>query len=444
VFWLMTAVVQGRSGNLLEPLLVEPWGSPNFKDAWRTLKQNIDGMPEADLEPFADALTRALFASKTFPDNLATLLLDPILSALKRSIESPGDARKAAVLAKYQAMRGVSLQFTAETVHAIVSDATQALSDELIVELGPDPLTHEQEAKKCYREAIDFLSGHLIRERFEDGDEPAPKEMLSVLIPEYLSIARESQEFNPYFGTALCAWLRTVMERFNGSVHENQAPAVLAIERDCLNRCLAFESRSKLPWLEFKSLADQAFRALYEWRDIAQAREFAVRALECGTHLWERTTRDSKKAELVDAISPLCRFSGNSDLVAAWLERARQPIQVQAEQFEARGELGQAAHLYSQVAFRTFVAAEFGQATRLYTVATFFFDKAHYCWRRADSTASASNYRLFEAKGFSTASAARRNLNALSATEQFGDAAQYFDRAKRLAWQTGAMSLFAS
>ena len=234
------------------------------------------------------------------------------------------------------------------------------------------------------------------------------------------------------------------MERFNENLRKNRMPAVLVIERDCLDRCLAFESRSKLHWIEFKSLADQAFRQLYEWHDIARAQELAARALECGTHLWERTTRDSKKAELVDAISPLCRFSGNPDLVATWLERARQPFQVQAEQFEALGELGQAAHLYSQVAFRTFVAAEFGQATRLYTVATFFFDKAHYCWRHAGVDASASNYKLFEAKGFSTASAARRNHDALSATEQFGDAAQYFDRAKRLAWQTDAMGLFAS
>jgi hypothetical protein len=443
VFWITTAAMQRRCTDLLDPLLTEPWNSPKFQKAWRALKQHVESMPEADLESFGDALSRTLFGLSPLPDNLGTLLLDPILSAFKRSIESPGEARKAAALAKYQAMRGVSLRFTAETVHAIVSDETQSLSEQLFAQLGSDPESHEQEAKKCFDEATQFLSGHVIRERFAD-EEPPADEMVEALVPELLAIARRAQEFNPYFGVTLCAWLQGLMERFDEDRYEREMQDVAAIERDSLACCLTFESRSKLHWLEFKSLADQAFRHIYEWRDVARGRELAARALECGTQLWERTTRNTKKAELVDAISPICRFSGNADLVATWLERARQPIQVQAEHCEAIGDLGQAAHLYSQVAFRTFVAAEFAQATRLYTVATYFFDKAHFCWRHVESTGSKSNYRLFEARGFSTASAARRNLDIISATEQFGDAAQYFDRAKRMAWETDEMGLFAS
>jgi hypothetical protein len=365
VYWITNATMQRRCQDLLAPLMTEPWNSAKFQNAWRAVNQLVEDMPEGDLESFGDALCRRLFGPSALPDNLGMLLLDPILSTFQRAIESPGDARKGAVLAKYQAMRGVSLRFTAETVHEIVSDGTKSLTEPLIAQLGVDPEIHEQHAKKCFDEAIDFVSGQLIRERF-GNEEPPAAEMIGALIPEIVEVARTAQEFNPYFGAALCAWLRDLMKRLDEDRYENETQEVLAIERECVACGLEFESRSKLHWLEFKSLADQAFRHLYEWRDVVRGRELAARALQCGTQLWERTTRDSKKAELVDAISPLCRFSSNSDLVATWLERARQPLQTQAEQCEAIGELGQAAHFYSQVAFRTFVAAEFGHDTALH------------------------------------------------------------------------------
>jgi len=443
VVWIINTTMQLRCKEMLGPLMTESWNSAKFQNAWRLLKQHVESMPEEELEAFGDELCRTLFGPNALPDNLGMSLLDPILSAFQRAIEAPDDTRKAAALAKYYAMRGVSLRFAAETVHEIVSDRTKSLTEPSIVRLGADPESHEQEAKKCLDEAIHFLSGQLIRDRFGNKETPSA-EMIGALIPELVEIARKASEYNPYFGAALCVRLRDLIKRFDEDRYEKETQTVLEVERDCVDRGLEFESRSKLQWLEFRCLANQAFRHLYEQRDVARGREFAARALECGTRLWERTTRHAKKAELVDAISPLCRFSGNGDLVATWLERARQPIQTQAEQCEAIGDLGQAAHLYSQVAFRTFVAAEFGQSTRLYTVATYFFDKAHFCWRHVESASLKDNYRLFEAKGFSTASAARRNLDVLSATEQFGDAAQYFDRAKRMAWEADAMGLFAS
>jgi hypothetical protein len=203
-----------------------------------------------------------------------------------------------------------------------------------------------------------------------------------------------------------------------------------------------------LIWLEFKSLSDLAFRELYELRRIDRATELAARAVQCGSHLWEGTTSNSKKAELIDRITPLCRFSTDPDLVATWLERARLPLQLQAKECEELGDLPQAAHLYSQIAFRSFVGAEFAQTERLYDLAIFFFDKAHYCRRHIDPfdplSASESEYRLFEAKGFSAASSARRNHDIASATEQFGDAAQHLHRASCLAFKSEPEANFGS
>jgi hypothetical protein len=448
LFWFSTPQFRRQCESLLLPLISEPWNSPEFQNAWRSLKQDVDGMPEADLEPFADALTRAFFVSDNLPDNLALLLLDPTLSALKRCIEFQDDSRMPAVLAKYAGMRGVSSQFTAETMHSIASDAGQSLSDEIAAQMDPDPTTHEKEAHQRYEEAINFLSAHLLKSRFGDRNVAVTREMIDALIPDFISIAAESAEFNPYFGAAICVWVRKLFETFGGQSQEDQLRAAAETERKCLESSLAFETRNKLIWSEFRLLADLAFRELYEWRHIDRAKELAARAVQNGSQLYEKTTRDSKKAELIDRISPLCRFSTDPDLVATWLERARLPLQIQARQCEEVGDLPQAAHLYSQIAFRSFVAAEFAQAARMYNLATFFFDKADYCWRHVDSVdlpaAPGSQYRIFEARGFSAASSARGNQNTASATDQFGDAAQHLHRASRLAWQAGPEANFGS
>lgn len=405
-------------------------------------------MPQADLEPFVDALTREFFISDKLPDNLALLLLDPMLSVLKRCVESQDDLRKAAVLAKYAAVRGVSSHFTAETMHSLASDSSQSLSDEIAAQIESDPASHEKEAQQRYEEAIHYLSAHLLQLRFGDRNVRVTRKMIEALIPDFLSIAAESVEFNPYFGAAICVWVRKLFETFGGQSQEDQLRAAAATELICLESSLTFETRNKLIWSEFRSLADLAFRELYEWRHIDRAKELAARAVQSGAHLWERTTRDSKKAELIDRINPLCRFSTDPDLVATWLERARLPLQLQARKCEEVGDLPQAAHLYSQIAFRSFVGAEFAQTARMYHLATFFFDKADYCWRHIDSAnspaASGRHYRIFEARGFSAASSARANQDATSATEQFSDAAQHLHRASRLAWQAGPEANFGS
>jgi len=448
VFWLATPHARRQCEELLKPLISEAWNSPGFQSAWRTLKREIDEMPTADIEPFADAMTRELFISDNLSDNLALLLLDPILSALKRFIESNDGVRMAAVLAKYTAMRGVSSQFTAETMYSLASKAEQSLSDELAAQIDSDPTAHEREAQQQFEKAINFLSGQLLQARFGDLKTNVTPRVVEGLIPDFISIATEAAEFNPYFGAAICVWVRKVIQTLGERSHDDQVRAVADAEIKCIESSLAFEKHNKLIWLEFKSLSDLAFRELFELRHIERASDLAARAVKLGSHLWERTTRDSKKAELTDRIAPLCRFSADPDLVATWLERARSPLQLQAKHCEVVGNLPQAAHLYSQIAFRSFVGAEFARTERLYNLATFFFDKADFCRRHIDPVdslaASGNEYRLFEARGFSAASSARRNQDIASATEQFGDAAQHLHRASRLAWESGPEANFGS
>lgn len=444
MFWLVTSNTQSNCQDLLKPLIYEDWESPEFIRGWNRLKQQVEDMPATELEPFVDALAHSLFTSDDVKGNLPMLLLDPLYSALKRLMESSDDSRRSAVAAKYMALRALSSQFMAETMHSLANDDPQSLPDALLGNLETDPAAHEQQAEKEYTKAIGFLCDYLFRTRFS-GVSNSTSVNLDALIPDLISIASDTQAFNPYFGVSLCKGIRNVLQSSGGEQFDDQLSSVTDIELKCVDSILRFQVRSNLSWSELLLRADLAFRELYEFRRVERASEIAALAVECGGRLWEKTTSDAKKAELADRISPLCRFLRDPNLVATWLERARGPLQAQAELSEAYGDLAHAAHYYSQIAFRTFVAAEFAQTARLYLLATFFFDKAHYCWRQCQPAQLTENkYRLFEAMGFSAGSSARRSNSTATAVKQFTDAAQYFRQAAALAWERDPKGLFGS